>query len=95
MLLHGLRGAGTHIQEGIQFLKEPMKRGLILQISNPTDSHSTDGATKVPIQVAEILLEFDVVFAIPIVLPPIIGHEHQINLKERAQAIYQRPYTYP
>ena len=49
MLLHGLIGADTHIQEGTQFLKEPMKRGLILQISNPTDFHSANGATKVPV----------------------------------------------
>ena len=49
MLFHGLIGVGTHIQEGTQFLKEPMKRGLILQISNPTNFHSTNGATKVPV----------------------------------------------
>ena len=44
---------------------------------------------------AELLLEFDAVFATPVGLPPIRGHEHQINLKERAQAICQRPYRYP
>ena len=35
VLFHGLKGAGgTHIQDGIHFLKEPIKRGLVLQISN-------------------------------------------------------------
>ncbi|XP_075674861.1 uncharacterized protein LOC142644061 [Castanea sativa] len=68
VMLHGLRGASTHIQEGTQFLKEP---------------------------VAELLLEFDAVFATPVGLPPIRGHENQIKLKEGAQDIYQRPYRYP
>ena len=61
-----------------------MKRGLILQILDLTDSYSTNGATKVPIQVAELLLVFDAVFAIPVGLTPIRGYEHHINLKERA-----------
>ena len=33
VLLQGLRGAGgTLIQDGVHFLKEPVKRGLVLQI---------------------------------------------------------------
>lgn len=95
MLLHGLRGAGTNIQEGTQFLKESMKRRLVLHVSMPTDSHFVDYASKIPVQVAELLLEFDAVFATPVGLPPIRGHEHQINLKEGAQTIFQRPYKYP
>ena len=27
-------------------------------------------------------------------VPPITGHEHQVNLKEEAQLICQRPYRY-
>ena len=46
-------------------------------------------------QVADLLLEFDFVFANPIGLPPLRGHEHQIYLKEGTQAICQRPYKYP
>ena len=95
VLLQGLRGAGTNIQEGTQFLKESMKRGLVLHISVPTDSHSTDCAPKIPVQVAELLLAFDAIFATPVGLPPIRGHEHQINTKEGVQAICQRPYRYP
>ena len=42
-----------------------------------------------------LLDEFKSVFATPEGLPPLRDHEHQINLKEGAQAIYQRPYKYP
>ena len=41
------------------------------------------------------MLKFDTVFTTPVGLPPIKGHEHQIKLKEGAQAIRQRPYKYP
>ena len=46
-------------------------------------------------QVADLLLEFDSIFSTPVDLPPLKGHEHQINLKEGAQAICQRHYKYP
>ena len=42
-----------------------------------------------------MLKEFKAVFAILVGLPPIRGHEHQIQLKKGAQAICQRPYKYP
>ena len=70
-----------------------MKRGLILQISGPISF--ADNAAQVPAQVADLLKEFEAIFATPIGLPPIRGHEHQIQPKEGAQAIYQRPYRYP
>ena len=41
------------------------------------------------------MLEFELVFVTPVGLPPIRGHEHQIQLKEGAQAICQRLYRYP
>ena len=41
------------------------------------------------------MLKFNTVFTTPVGLPPIKGHEHQIKLKEGAQAIRQRPYKYP
>ena len=46
VLLHGVKGAGTHIQEGTQFLNEPVKRGLILQIFGPISL--ADNAAQVP-----------------------------------------------
>ena len=48
MLLHGLKEAGSHIQEGNQFLKEPVKRGLLLQIACNATANSTDQTTQVP-----------------------------------------------
>ena len=42
VLLHGLKEPGSHIQEGNQFLKELVKRGLILQIACHTTANSTD-----------------------------------------------------
>lgn len=39
LLLHGLKGAeGNLIQDGVHFLKEPVKRGLVLQISDSTQT---------------------------------------------------------
>ena len=93
VLLHGLKGASTHIQEWVHFLKEPVKKGLILQISDSISS--ADNVAQVPAQVAALLKEFEAVFATPVGLPPIKGHKHQIHLKEGAQVICQRPYRYP
>ena len=93
MLLHDLKGVGTHIQEGVHFLKEPMKRGLIFKIFYSISS--ADNAAQIPAQVVALLKEFEAVFATSVGLPPIRGHEHQIQLKEGAQAICQRPYRYP
>ena len=78
VLLHGLKEAESHIQEGNQFLKEPVKRGLVLQIACHTTANSIDQTTQVPTQVADLLQEFESVFAAPVGLPPIRGHEHQI-----------------
>lgn len=39
--------------------------------------------------------EFHAVFATPVGLPLVRGHEHQINLKEGTQPICQRAYMYP
>ena len=77
VLLHGLKGAeGNLIQDGVHFLKEPVKRGLVLQIFNSTKT--VKGVAQIPTQVAALLKEFDAIFATPVGLPPIKGHEHQI-----------------
>ena len=59
-----------------------MKKGLILQISGPISF--ADNAAQVPAQVADLLKEFEAIFATPIGLPPIRGHGHQIQPKEGA-----------
>ena len=83
------------MQDMHQFLKELVKRGLVLHISVQLDPSSTNYLAQLHVQVVDLLLEFDYVFAIPTGLPPLRGYEHQINLKEGAQAICQRPYKYP
>ena len=71
ILLHGLKEESSHIQEGNQLLKEPVKRGLVLQIACHTTTHSTCQTTQVPTQVVDLLLEFESIFAIPVGIPPI------------------------
>ena len=43
---------------------------------------------------ADLLDEFSRVFAVPTSLPPIRGHEHNINLKEGTLLVCERPYRY-
>ena len=94
LLLHGLKGAeGNLIQDGVHFLKELVKMGLVLQISDSTQT--AEATAQIPTQVVALLKEFEAVFATPVGLPPNRGHEHQIQHKEGAQAIVQRPYMYP
>ena len=64
-----------------------------MQISDSIKT--TKGATQIPTQVVALLKEFEAIFATLVGLPPNKGHEHQIQLKESAQAIVQRPYRYP
>ena len=59
VLLHGLKEVGSHIQEGNKFLKELVKRGLVLQIACHTIANFTNQTTQVPTQVANLLLEFE------------------------------------
>lgn len=49
---------------------------------------------RTPVEIETLLQEFSHVFYTLVGLPPIGGHEHQINLKEGAQLVCQRPYQY-
>ena len=69
-----------------------MKKGLLLQIA---DVEGDVLEAKVPVVVESLLQEFGHVFETPTGLPPLKGHEHQINLKEGTQIVCQRPYSYP
>ena len=69
-----------------------MKKGLLLQIA---DVEGDVLEAKVPVVVESLLQEFGHVFETPTGLPPLKGHEHQINLKEGTQIVCQRPYRYP
>ena len=93
VLLHGFNTPKCfEVQDEVQFFKEPTRKGFILQI---TAKGTTERQSSLPPKITTLLQEFHSVFATPIDLPPMRGHEHQINLKEGTQLICQRPYKYP
>ena len=93
MLLHGLNTPkGFEVQDEVQFFKEPTRRGLILQI---TIESTIERQSTLPPEITALLQEFHGVFTTLVDLPPVRGHEHQINLKEGTQPICQRSYRYP
>ena len=69
------------------------KKGLVLQI-NAID-YVASVQSPLPPELAALLGEFSQVFVVPTGLPPIRGHEHNINLKERTQPVCEKPYRYP
>ena len=95
VLLQGLRSTRSQLQDGDTFLKQSVKKGLVLHITFQPQLLTAEGTDQLPEEVAALLEEFKSVFAAPEGLPPLRDHEHQITLKEGAQAICQRPYRYP
>ena len=92
VLLQGLKSSAPVLQEGDQFFRPPVKKGLALLIvscSSPLPLVQQSSA------ITNILLEFKQVFDMRISLPLIKAHEHQIILKEGFSLIYERPYRYP
>ena len=93
VMLQGLNTPkGFEVQDDVQFFKESTRKGLILQI---TADSIAEKQPALPPEITALLQEFQGVFSTPGDLPPVRGHEHQINLKEGTQAICQRPYRYP
>ena len=95
VLLQGLRSTRSQLQDGKTFLKQSVEKGLVLHITFQPQLLAAEGMDQLPEGVAALLDEFKSVFATPEGLPPLRDHEHQITLKEGAQAICQRPYRYP
>ncbi|XP_075650145.1 uncharacterized protein LOC142620705 [Castanea sativa] len=94
MWLKGVKSKGSVIQDGDQFFKQPIQKGLLLQIvSQHLDSSLAQQLVHPMVQ--PVLEEFAAVFEEPKGLPPCRGHEHQIILKPGTQPICQRPYRYP
>ena len=82
------------IQAANEFLKQPITKGLLLQIVS-TEVADRSKASKVSTEVLSLLEEYATVFEEPKGLPPCRGHEHQILLKPGTQPTCQRPYRYP
>ena len=94
--LQGLKSAtDSQLQEGDNFLKQSVKKGLILQISVQLQPKLMSAEGQIPEAIAALLLDYKTVFATPEGLPPLRDHEHHILLKEGTQAVSQRPYRYP
>ena len=92
VLLQGLKSVNSQLQDGDTFLKQPVKKGLILQILDILDQlHpqllSAEGQVQIPEAIAALLLDYKSVFATPEGLLPLREHEHHINLKDGAQAV--------
>ena len=74
VLLHGLNTPkGFEVQDEVQFFKEPTRKGFILQI---TAKGTTERQSSFPPEITTLLQEFHGVFATPVDLPPMRGHEH-------------------
>jgi len=76
VLLQGLRSARSQLQGGDTFLKQSIKRGLVLQISLQPCLLSIEGSAQWPEEVITVLTEFKSVFATPEGLPPLRDHGH-------------------
>ena len=90
--LQGLKQTDSHLINGDQFLKTPIKKGLLVHISNTS---SLEKQAALPVAVTDLLQDFSHVFDTPVGLPPLRGHEHHITLKDGVQPVCQRPYRYP
>ena len=87
VLLQGLRSTRSQLKDRDTFLKQSIKKGLVLHITFQPQLSTAEGTNQLPEGVATLLDEFKLVFATPKGLPPLRDHEHQINLKKGAQAI--------
>ena len=81
------------LQEGEHFFRQPVRKGILLQVVSLGSGTSTSQHQRGPL-IEGLLTEFASIFETPCGLPPSIGHEHQIVLKEGIVPICQRPYRY-
>ena len=89
VLLQGLKSANSQLQDGETFLKQSVKKGLILQILvqlKPQLLFAEEHVQSLD-AIAALLLDYKSIFATPEGLPPLRDHEHHINLKEGAQFV--------
>ena len=70
LLLQGLLSSGSSILGSEEMFKTPIKKGLILQITTP-ESGAATAPDQLPAALQDLLKGFDVVFDVPVGLPPI------------------------
>ena len=92
--LNGMHPTDSTLQEGEHFFRQPVRKGILLQVVSLGSSTSTSKHQCDPL-IEELLTEFASIFETPCGLPPSRGHEHQIASKEKAVPVCQRPYRYP
>ena len=89
VLLQGLKSANSQLQDGDTFLKQSVKKRLILQIIVQLQPQLlfAEEQVQLPNAIAALLLDYKSIFATSKGLPPLRDHEHHINLKEGAQVV--------
>uniref|UniRef100_A0A2N9FIE8 Integrase catalytic domain-containing protein n=1 Tax=Fagus sylvatica TaxID=28930 RepID=A0A2N9FIE8_FAGSY len=100
VLLQGMKAGKSSIQGSKEFARKSPTQGLLLQVSQLTESSDQEpvhpsASQQIPPAIQLVLQQYASVFREPQGLPPLRGHEHQILLKEGTQPICQRPYRYP
>ena len=85
-----MKATGSHLQDGDSFLKEPLKKGLLVHIAMQGPTTSAQQSVYLA-EIEALLSEFNGVFDKLVGLPHLRGYEHQINFKNGAQPICQRP----
>ena len=93
VFLQGLQPTTSTILEVDRFFSGLERKGQVFHIS-PADS-ATPVQPHLLVVLADLLVEFSKVVAVPIGLPPIRDYEHSITLKEGSQPVCERPYRYP
>ena len=94
VFLQGLQPtASSTISDANKHFSGSTRKGLVLQITATYFVASVQ--SHLPPELAALLGEFSKVFAVPTGLPPIRGHEPNINLKEGNLPVCERPYRYP
>jgi len=69
---------------------------LVIQLlSVQLQGSSLEPKSQLPAEIADLLVEFQVVFSVPTELPPIRDCDHSIPLIEGARPVNVRPYRYP
>ncbi|XP_075645153.1 uncharacterized protein LOC142616170 [Castanea sativa] len=93
VFLQGLHLSPSSFSEADNLFSHGEKNGLVLHIAAVTNFGYEDKPL-LPAALSDLLAQFSKVFEVPIGLPPICGHEHQIVLKDGTPPVCEGPYKY-